>query len=218
MKTEEETVSSIEESKLKRTSRYGEEHINGWYKLFISDDTLDHPDQLHDKKAKLSDPFFSADSSIINKTVKWAQRGASAHIEDGGVCPKPTTGKSQKRNFYHGTGCFTKHSFFGFSTIWHMIFDFTMLLDRFWYVLHSFLLNYWSPVVRCSMKLPGLLVSWRKEEKKKRRMGGDFCNENPNNWNNYYNKDLHIANLQWINAALNSKKLSSLILDNPKKI
>jgi hypothetical protein len=34
-------------------------------------------------------------------------------------------------------------------------------------------------------------------------MGGHFCNENPNNWNNYYNKDLHIANLQWINAALN---------------
>jgi hypothetical protein len=47
-------------------------------------------------------------------------------------------------------------------------------------------------------------------------MGGDFCNENPNNWNNYYNKDLQIANLQWINAALNSKKLTSLILDNPK--
>jgi hypothetical protein len=38
--------------------------------LFISDDTLDHPDQLHDKKGRLSDPFFSADPSIINKTVK----------------------------------------------------------------------------------------------------------------------------------------------------
>lgn len=65
------------------------------------------------------------------------------------------------------------------------------------------------------------LAFWYHEEKikkKERRMGGDFCNENPNNWNNYYNKDLQIANLQWINAALNSKKLTSLILDNPKKI
>lgn len=102
MKTEEETVSSIEESKLKRTSRYGEEHINGWYKLFISDDTLDHPDQLHDKKAKLSDPFFSADSLIINKTVKWAQRGASAHIEDGGCLSQANNWKVTKEEFLSG--------------------------------------------------------------------------------------------------------------------
>jgi hypothetical protein len=54
---------------------------------------------------------------LLIKRSNELKGGASAHIEDGGVCPKPTTGKSQKRNFYHGTGCFTKHSFFGFSTI-----------------------------------------------------------------------------------------------------
>jgi len=70
----------------------------------------------------------------------------------------------------HGPGYFSKHLFFGYSNLKR---DFFFTLEHYFgsvFLRSSFLINYWRPLARCSMKLFSLF-GVKKEGKINKKKG-----------------------------------------------